>query len=388
VPQFDAADTWMREFVQQNDVPGGALAIAVDGQLRFARGYGYADRDARTLVEPDSLFRIASVSKPITAVAVLKLVEEGKLKLEDKIVDVLGLRTPPDYDPWWDQVTIAHLLTHTGGWDRNRSGDPMFMDDEITSAFSAELPVTHQQVIDFQFLRGLDFAPGERYRYSNFGYCLLGRGIEKVTGQPYDMYVKQHLFAPLGITRATIGGSLASQRCEGEVCYYTIDNYEDSASVGPNIGKEKVPGQYGGWQQELLDSHGGWIMSTVDLVKFGAALEEVEGGRSTRGKLVTPQTVRGMFTPQVALNDVAESRLPGYGYGWVVGRNDEVPIVSHGGALPCTAATLTRMGDRVWFAALFNLGRTSDGKWLGSGLDQQLAKAVGEGLQSRSSTSP
>lgn len=149
VAQFAAVDAWMQEFMQSKKIPGGSLAIAIDGEIKLARGYGYADREQESPVQPDSLFRIASISKPITAVAVLKLVDVGKLKLDDKIVELLKLSPHPgplpqgaresrgDYDPWWNEVTLHHLLTHTGGWDRNRSGDPMFMDEETVNAFSA-----------------------------------------------------------------------------------------------------------------------------------------------------------------------------------------------------------------------------------------------------------
>jgi N-acyl-D-amino-acid deacylase len=122
VPQFAAVDAWVQEFMQSKKIPGGSLVIAVDGEIKLSRGYGFADREQEEPVQPDSLFRIASISKPITAVAVLKLVGEGKLKLDDKIVELLKLRNEDvrDYDPWWNDITLHHLLTHTGGWDRNR----------------------------------------------------------------------------------------------------------------------------------------------------------------------------------------------------------------------------------------------------------------------------
>jgi CubicO group peptidase (beta-lactamase class C family) len=377
VAQFADVDEFVRKFMHRRKIPGGSLAIVVDGEVKLARGYGYADKEKEEEVQPNSLFRIASISKPITAVAVLKLVDEGKLKLDDKIVDVLKLRgTVPDHDPWWDEVTIAQLLSHTAGFDRNRSGDPMFMDEETVAAFGATLPVTHHQVIEYQYHGSLDYAPGERYAYSNFGYCMLGRAIEQVSGQPYEKYVQEQVFAPLGIASARIGGSLESERAENEVKYYTIDEYEDVAVVGPSIGNGKVLGQYGGWNQPLLDSHGGWIMSAVDLVKFGAALDEVEEGKATRGKLLKIETVREMFTAQTPFSYKAESKFPGYGFGWTITQLDGTPLVEHGGALPCSATTLGRLGDRIWFAVLFNLGKTRSGKWLQSGLDAQIGKRV------------
>lgn len=397
VAQFSVVDAWMKEFMQSKKIPGGSLAIAVDGQMKLARGYGYADREHELPVQPDSLFRIASISKPITAVAVLKLVDEGKLKLDDKIVDLLKLSPHPsplpqgargsvDYDPWWNEITLHHLLTHSAGFDRSRSDDPMFMDRETVEAFGAALPVTHRQVIGFQLLRGLDYQPGERYAYSNFGYCLLGRAIEQVTGQGYEEYVQQQVFAPLGITTARIGGTLESELAENEVKYYTIDEYTDPAVVGPNIGGEQVPGQYGGWNHPLLDSHGGWIMSSIDLVKFGLALDEIDAGKATRGNLLKPQTARAMFTPQVPLRYGNESKRPGYGYGWLVGDVGGAPLVQHGGALSCTATMLGRIDGRVWFAAQFNLGRTTDGKWIQSGLDQEIGRRIWDACQEKAAS--
>jgi N-acyl-D-amino-acid deacylase len=383
VSQFAAAEAWLLEYMHTNQVPGASLAIAVDGELKLARGYGYADREAKEPVQPEALFRIASISKPVTAVAVLKLVDEGKLKLDDSVVDLLGLRPanekPADYDLWWDRVTLQHLLTHSGGWDRDRSGDPMFLDVRIVKWLNRKLPLDHATLNEYQFRRPLDFAPGTRYAYSNFGYSLLGRAIEKASGEPYEKYVREQVFAPLGITSARIGSSLESERCEQEVNYYTVDGYKSLAVVGPDCNTRQVPGQYGGWNQRLLDSHGGWIMSSVDLVKFGLALEVIDDAPTTRGGLLKRESAQVMFSPQVALSG-GDAKIPGYGYGWVVTRLDDRPIVLHNGALPCTASVLARLDDRVWFAVLLNLGRTADGKWLSSGLDRELGRRIHEAL--------
>jgi N-acyl-D-amino-acid deacylase len=382
-PRFTEIDAWAKTFMTEKKIAGGSVAIGCDGEVVFARGYGFADRDAQTPVEPTSLFRIASVSKPITAVAVVQLVEQGKLRLDESIVDLLDLTDGSritDFDPWWSRVTLAHLLTHTGGWDRNRSGDPMFMDREIAGSFNTALPVTHSQVIGFQFLRGIDYAPGERFAYSNFGYCLLGRAIERASGQRYENYVREHLFSPLGITCARIGGTTADERLPGEVRYYTIDDYRSLAVVGPDAGRAEVPGQYGGWNQPLLDSHGGWVMSSVDLVRFGMALDAIEGEPRTRSGLLSATSAKAMFTAQAPYR-VGQAIPPGYGYGWDVTRLDDTPLVEHGGALPCTAAILARLDNRIWFAALFNCGRTADGKWLQSGLDVALGRRILEAMR-------
>ena len=121
-------DEMITAFLAEHEVPGAAVAIAKQGKIIYSRGFGLADVQKKQPVLPDSLFRIASISKPITAVAVLQLVERGKLKLSDRIVDLLGLNIPDSLmgDPRWKQITIEQFLQHTAWFDRDKSGDPMF----------------------------------------------------------------------------------------------------------------------------------------------------------------------------------------------------------------------------------------------------------------------
>src|SRR5262249_5583296 len=153
----------IEQFMQARKVPGGALAVVKDRRLVYARGYGWADRDKKIPVRPESLFRIASVSKPITAVAVLKLVEERKLALEDRAFDIVrlppvleGTTTP---DPRLARITIAQLLHHTGGWDRDKSFDPMFRPRLIAEKVGVSPPANAQAVIRYMLGQPLDFDP-------------------------------------------------------------------------------------------------------------------------------------------------------------------------------------------------------------------------------------
>jgi len=172
-PELAAFDAWMQGFLAEHKIPGGALAIVKDGQLIYARGFGWADRDAKEKVEPESLFRIASVSKPITAVAILKLVDQGKLKLDDKVLDHLKyephFEKDGKFDERWKQVTIQHCLTHSGGWDRDKSYDPMFQAIRMAKSMQIELPILPEHIIQFQLGQPLDFAPGERYQAVEIG---------------------------------------------------------------------------------------------------------------------------------------------------------------------------------------------------------------------------
>ena len=256
-PNLASFDRVMEKVVREHHVPGAALAVARNGRIVYARGYGYADLDKKEPVEPNALFRIASVTKPFTAVAVLQLVESGKLHLNDKVFHVLELKAPADpkikFDERWKQITILELLQHRGGWDRDKSFDPMFRSPAICKEMKVKPPADQEAIIHYMLRRPLDFNPGERYAYSNFGYCLLGRVIEKVSKKGYEDYVKEKVLAPLGIVRMRQGRTLANERAKGEVKYY---DGEGIAIMGPHIGK-KQPEPYGCWCLESMDSHGG-----------------------------------------------------------------------------------------------------------------------------------
>jgi N-acyl-D-amino-acid deacylase len=275
VSELESFDALMSEFMHQHKVPGAALAVTKDGRLVYARGFGYADVDKKEPVEPASLFRIASVTKSFTAASVLQLVEHGKLKMDDKIFDLLKLEPlledKAKFDPRWKEITVEQVLHHKGGWDGDKSGDPMFMPIKIAKAFKAEPPANQEQIIRYMMGKPLDHDPGKTEAYSNFGYCILGRVIERVSGEKYDEYVTKHILKELGITGMRMGHTLESKRAKGEVRYY--DPREAQAVLGPHYGK-KVPAPYGAWNLEAMDSHGGWIASAVDVARFASALDD------------------------------------------------------------------------------------------------------------------
>jgi N-acyl-D-amino-acid deacylase len=382
--ELAAFDDWIKSFLAEHKIPGASLAIGREGQLIYARGFGYADRDAKSTVEPDALFRIASVSKPITGVAIMKLVQDERLHLEDKVLDYIQsephLEEGGKFDERWKQITVVECLSHTGGWDRDKSYDPMFQAVRMAKSLKIDLPILPDHIIRYQLGQPLDFDPLTRYAYSNFGYSILGRVIEKVSGQPYEKYVQESILKQLGIERARIGGSLASERADGEVKYYDVKDASGLAVVGPGAGQDEVPISYGTWRQETLDAHGGWIASAGDLVKFAAAFDLGDGGRKTRGGLLKAATARLMFSPQTAINR-PEGGGPSsawYGLGWMLKNENDELVARHGGALPCTAASLMHFPDGTNLAMLTNLGQTPEGKFLGRSLEEPLTKLVRE----------
>ena len=236
-PALASFDRLMTTFVKKHKIPGAVLAVAKDGHIVYERGFGYADLDVHEPVKPESLFRIASVSKPFTAVAILQLVERGKLRLDDKVFAVLGLAPPDDpevkFDERWRQVTIEQLLHHTGGWDRAKSFDPMFVSQRIVKTLKVPPPAGPHDIIRYMLRHPLDFDPGTKFAYSNFGYCLLGRVVEKVSGKPYEEYVQKEVLAPLGIRNMHVGHTLLSGRRPDEVHYYATRKGRRRPRAGP-----------------------------------------------------------------------------------------------------------------------------------------------------------
>lgn len=377
VPVATAFDREMETFMTARKIPGGALAVVKDRRLIYAQGYGWADREKKIPAEPDSLFRIASVSKPITAVAVLRLVEEGRISLETKAFPLLGLAPAvasfTDPEPRLQEITLRQLLQHTAGWDRDKGFDPMFRPDQIARATNSKPPATPVNVIRYMLSRPLDFDPGTRYAYSNFGYCVLGRVIEKVSGQTYEAFVREKILAPAGITRMRLGATLDGQQASEEVRYYTSDQ-----GLAKNVfpaPPEQVPWPYGGFNLEAMDAHGGWIASVIDLARFAAALDD-----PAHSPLLKAETSSMMYAPPpapVSRREDGALAASYYGCGWSV-RPVGAPGQAnywHSGSLPGTNTLLVRLANGLSWAALFNL-RSEDEKLPDGKIDHALHRAA------------
>jgi N-acyl-D-amino-acid deacylase len=287
---FEKLDQIMWQALEDSSATGAALAVAKDGRLVYARGFGHMGNEPRKPVQPTSLFRIASASKTFTVAAICSLVEQKKLRLEDTVLERLPVKVPETVDPRWKRMTVLHLVTHRGGFDRSRSGDPMFQTVEIAKELKVSPPATAQQIVRYMLSKPLDFEPGERYCYSNFGYCLLGRVIEKVSGSSYEQFVRESVLKPIGITRMQIGKTRTT--APGEVRYF-----ENDPATAPNVFTgyrgPPIPSPYGAWCLESMDSHGGWIASAVDLARFAAALDAPD-----RFPAVGGPTFKNAFFPE------------------------------------------------------------------------------------------
>ena len=306
-----AFDSQIEAFLSAWGVPGVGVAVALDGRLVYARGYGVADTGTGEEVKAEHRFRIASVSKPITAAAIMQMVERGDLDLEDAAFNYLIDLAPPEGatpDSRLADITIRDLLEHSGGWDRDVSYDPMFIPQQAADGVGAPAPASVETVIRFMLGQSLDFDPGARYAYSNFGYAVLGRVIESVSGMSYEDYMTGSFLAPMGITRMAVGRTRTADRMPEEVRYHDLRNITTQSVFEDGT----VPVPYGGFHIEAMDAHGGWIASPVDLLRFATAVD----GRADRGDEISAATVDEMIA-RPGLPDWSGSAF-WYAKGWLV----------------------------------------------------------------------
>jgi CubicO group peptidase (beta-lactamase class C family) len=350
----------VRGLMQKYKLPGGAVAVVRDGKLMYARGFGYADVESRTPVQPDALFRIASVSKTLTSAAIMTLVEDGKLHLDDRVAPLIAHLTPAPgatVDPRWEQITVRHLLNHTGGWDRDKPNggfDPIDRPAIAAAAVGAPAPASPETLIRYMKGMPLDFDPGEKWAYSNFGYIILGRVIERVSGMPYAEYVRAHVLQPVGANRTQQGRSRMSDALADEVRYYATGFSVSGpfvSSVFP--GEGLVPLNYGGFYLEAGDASGAWVSSTVDLLRFVTRVD----GRDSPPDILSPQTVAEMTGSGP---DQCAGGACYYAFGWWVRPVQGDATWWHGGDLPSTKAMLVRSQNNFAWVALFNTSAPND----------------------------
>ena len=224
VPELEAFDELFPRFMKEHNIAGATVAIVNQNRLLYSRGFGYSDVERQTLMQPDARMRIASISKPITAVALLQLIQNGKLKLDSPILQILEqgrfLRKGTPTDERWNDVTVRHLLNHTGGWNRDISSDPMFDIVKIARQLKLRTSARQDDIIRYMLQQPLDSDPGTKYSYSNFGYSVLGRIIEILADTDYDDYVETMILEPAQMSSTTLARTRLDDRQRNEPRYY------------------------------------------------------------------------------------------------------------------------------------------------------------------------
>jgi len=322
-PSLVNFDVAMANLLKNYDIPGGQLAITYKGRLVYSRGFGLADETAKTVVCPDNIFRIASLSKQITAITIMHLYEQGRVGLNDTVFGPNGILNDSVYqtvlDPRVYSITVKHLLSHQSGM--------------TSSSFYLKSQM-------------LNFTPGTNALYSNVGFVFLGRVIEKITKQDYETYVRDTILAPIGIRDMRSGKSLLINRYPKEVRYYD----DPSAPLVPSIFDSTVlvPRQYGGtFSMEYSKACGGWIASAQDLCKLMCAIDKF----STRPDILLSATINTMVQP-------IHSFLGNpYALGWFI--NTTSNNWWHDGLLTGTMAYQARRNTEINYALLVNSSYSS-----------------------------
>ena len=322
-------DAFVRAQMAARHIPGVSVAVVKDGKVVLARGYGLANVEHQVPATPQTVYQLASVTKAFTAAAVMMLVEEGKLTLDAPLRTVM-----PDVPEAWGAVTISQLLTHTSGIPSYTSL-PDFQQNVRTDYTPAELIALVRD-------RPVDFAPGEKYRYNNSGYVLLGMIVEKLSGQPWDAFLQARIFTPLGMTTARMNNlsAVVANRAQGYAwANGTLRNGEYVSPTQPYAA-------------------GALIVSVLDLVKWDAAL--------AARALLSPASYQAMYTPA----PLTGGKTHPYGFGWEVAPYRTRPRLGHGGGIPGFSTYFARfVDDEVSVIVLANEG---------SGGAERLANGIAE----------
>lgn len=342
-PLLYKMDKAISDYMNEWSLKGVSLCIMKNDSLVYAKGYGWADVEKKEKMQPYHLLRMASVSKLITAVGVMNLVDRGMLSLEDKVFGPEGILTGGVYDKVardtsYTKITVEHLLRHQGGFHL----EPVFKLGAVKNALRISGEVGQEDVIRYAFTRGLDFQPGTSQHYSNLGYLLLSKVIEKISGMDYEKFIQENVFTPIGCHEMRIGGKNLEDRFKHEVKYYS--HGEQSA--------------YGGNDLHLCAGAGGWCGSTMELAKFVASID----GRPESRDIVSYLGVQEMTkyfpeNPQM------------YALGW----NDTNPKTGwvRTGTLTGTTAFVKYFPDGECWIFIANTST-----WKGPGLSKETAKLI------------
>jgi CubicO group peptidase (beta-lactamase class C family) len=312
-----SVDEFVSAELRAQRIPGIALAVVRDGKIVKAAGYGMANVELGVTTKPESIFQTGSVGKQFTATAVMMLVEEGKVGLDDKISKYF-----PDSPPAWKDITIRHLLTHT-------SGIPDYTSEKTGGAINMRVDYTEEELVKKIAALPLDFEPGEKWSYSNSGYLILGVLIHHVTGEFYGNFLQRRVFQPLQMTSTRI---------------ISESDIVPNRSAGYRLVKGELKNQE--WVSPSLNTtaDGALYTSVLDMAKWDAALYTE--------KLLKRSSFEQMWT-SVKLNS---GKTYPYGFGWSIADVNGHRLFEHGGAWQGFTMHISRyVDDRLTVVVMTNL---------------------------------
>ncbi|MBQ8651829.1 MAG: beta-lactamase family protein [Alistipes sp.] len=302
--ETERMERYLKNWMARYNIRGAQLAIMDNERLIYAKGFGWADQQDSVLLEAGDILRIASASKLITAIGVMKLCEEGKLTTESPVFGPQGILNDSIFLQYKDKrvpkITVHHLLNHTSGFSR-RMGDPMFRSADLIRWTGSNRKLTEDEVIAFQLGLRLRDNPGGSAQYSNVGYLVLSRVIEEASGMTYEDYIRKHVLEPAGCYDMQIARNFHHEKHRRETTYYghapedLIESYDGSGLMRPR--------EYGGHNIEGLQGAGAWVCSAAELLRLVASID----GLPSVPDILSKESIQKMTT----LN-----RKGDFPYGW------------------------------------------------------------------------
>lgn len=271
--ELQGLDRKVKSYMRKWAIKGASLAITRNDSLLYAKGYGWADEELGVEMQPYHILRMASVSKLITAAGIMVLQDRDSLNIKDNVFGPGGILEDSPFasvikDRNYHKITIEHLLRHQGGFSR----DPLFSSRDVKHQMQLDCPPTKDDFFRLVLSRNLRFMPGSWQKYSNFGYLLLSEIIEKVSGMPYEEFIRKEVLGPAGCYDMHIAGNYYEDKRPNEVRYYThegdgkfIEDYSDNGQT--------VERCYGGNNIPLLSGAGAWCGSPAEISRFVSAID-------------------------------------------------------------------------------------------------------------------
>ncbi len=351
----------LTRFLEQWEIEGASLAIMKDGKLLYSKGFGKADRQTGEAVEVRHIFRIASLSKLITATGILKLCDAGRLRLDDKVFGPQGILNDSIFSGIRDkrilEITVEHLLRHQAGYSI-RAGDPLFNMPSVARQLGKSLPLTLDDLVAYAASTRLRWRPGDSNNYSNLGYVVLSKVIEKVSGEPYEAFIREQILQPVGCRDMHIGYSDPARRFANEVHYYEPEDEEwVESALEPG---HMVPRCYGGCDLQVLSGAGGWVASPTELMRFITAIDD----QDSKPDILRPETI-------ALMTERDERRYP---IGWM--RTTEGRDWTRTGTLAGSSALIKRQHNGYTWVLV-----TNTSSWSGSRFPRKIEAMMRQALE-------
>ena len=311
IPDLLAMDKKVNAYLRKWHMKGASLAITRGDSLVYAKGYGWADEENGLEMSPRHILRMASVSKLITAAGVMVLHDRGELNIKDTVFGPSGILNDSTItalikDKNYYKITVEHLLRHQGGFYR----DPLFSSKDVMLQMRLDQPPVKEDFYKLVLSHKVSFMPGQSQRYSNFGYLLLSEIIEKVSGKPYEQFIREEVLRPAGCFDMHIGGSYYADKRDNEVRYYTHEG--DGKFIEEYTGSGRMVERcYGGNNIPLLSGAGAWCASPAEIARLVASID----GRPEVEDIISPEAVAQMTeyfdkdTYSLGWNDTAQVRF-------------------------------------------------------------------------------